>query len=104
MVTFTDRLSDDNDYKREELIKKIEHALGQMTLKELEALSYDMFTKGYLEDYPHTECCCIRAWDKLRNLLQGMLHEALLCQLFVFSPRSAIVGKWEYAYSSTGLE
>ena len=41
---------DDNDYKREELIKKIEHALGQMTLKELEALSYDMFTKGYLED------------------------------------------------------
>lgn len=49
MVTFTDRLSDDNDYKREELIK-IEHALGQMTLKELEALSYDMFTKGYLED------------------------------------------------------
>jgi hypothetical protein len=50
MVTFTDRLSDDNDYKREELIKKIEHALGQMTLKELEALSYDMFTKGYLED------------------------------------------------------
>ena len=33
-----------------------------------------------------------------------MLHEALLCQLFVFSPRSAIVGKWEYAYSSTGLE
>lgn len=50
MVTFTDRLSDDNDYKREELIKKIEHALEQMTLKELEALSYDMFTKGYLED------------------------------------------------------
>ena len=50
MVTFTDRLSDDNDYKREELIKKIEHALGQMTLKELEALSYGMFTKGYLED------------------------------------------------------
>ena len=50
MVTFTDRLSDDNDYKREELIKKIEHALGHMTLNELEALSYDMFTKGYLED------------------------------------------------------
>lgn len=50
MPTFYNRLSDDNDYKREELIKKIEHALGQMTLKELEALSYDMFTKGYLND------------------------------------------------------
>lgn len=52
MVTFTDRLSDDNDYKREELIKKIEHALGQMTLKELEALSYDMFTKDILKINP----------------------------------------------------
>ena len=50
MVTFTDRLSYDNDYKREELIKKIEHALGQMTLKELEALPYALFTKGYLDD------------------------------------------------------
>ena len=49
-MTFNNRLSDDNDYKREELIKKIEHALGQMTLKELEALSYDMFTKGYIND------------------------------------------------------
>lgn len=27
MVTFKDRLSDDNDYKREELIKKIEQCL-----------------------------------------------------------------------------
>lgn len=48
-TTFTNRLSDDNEYKREELIRKIEHAVEGMTLKELEALSYDMFTKGYLE-------------------------------------------------------
>ena len=45
---FTSRLSDNDNYKREELIRKIEHAVEQLTLSELEALSYDMFTKGYL--------------------------------------------------------
>ncbi len=50
MTTFSHRLSDDNDYKRQELIRKIERAVEHMTIKELEALSYDMFTKGYLED------------------------------------------------------
>lgn len=48
---FTSRLSDDDDFKRGELIRKIEHSVEQMTLSELEALSYDMFTKGYMEDY-----------------------------------------------------
>ena len=46
---FTSRLSD--DFKRDEMIRKIEHSVEQMTLSELEALSYDMFTKGYMEDY-----------------------------------------------------
>lgn len=45
---FTSRLSDNDDYKRDELIRKIEHAVEHMTLSELEALSYDMFTKGIL--------------------------------------------------------
>lgn len=49
-TSFHHRLSDEDDYKRSELIRKIEHAVEQMTLKELEALSYDMFTKGYIED------------------------------------------------------
>jgi hypothetical protein len=44
-----DRLSDDNDYRREQLMKTIEHAVEHMSLSELEALSYDMFTKGYIE-------------------------------------------------------
>ena len=48
---FTSRLSDDDDFKRDELIRKIEHSVEQMTLSELEALSYDMFTKGYMDDY-----------------------------------------------------
>ncbi len=38
-------------FQRDELIRKIEHSVEQMTLSELEALSYDMFTKGYMEDY-----------------------------------------------------
>ena len=46
---FASRLSDNDDFKRDELIRKIEHAVEQMTLAELEALSYDMFTKGYME-------------------------------------------------------
>lgn len=44
------RLKDDNEYRRNELIRKIEHAVEHMNLKELEALSYDMFTKGYIEE------------------------------------------------------
>ena len=36
---FTSRLSDDDDFKRDELIRKIEHSVEQMTLSELEALA-----------------------------------------------------------------
>lgn len=50
MADFHNRLSDDTDYKRSELIRKIECAVERMSLSELEALSYDMFTKGYLAD------------------------------------------------------
>ena len=45
---FTSRLSDNDDYKRDELIRKIEHAVEHMTLSELEALSYDILPKGIL--------------------------------------------------------
>lgn len=41
----------DDEYRRQALVRSIEHSVEQMTLKELEALSYDMFTKGYIE-YP----------------------------------------------------
>ncbi|WP_199220670.1 hypothetical protein [Prevotella sp. oral taxon 376] len=47
---FTTRLSDSDDYQRELLIRKIEHAVEQLKLSELEALSYDMFTKGYMKE------------------------------------------------------
>ena len=38
------------DYRREELIRKIEHSLESLTLQELEALYYDMSTKNYIND------------------------------------------------------
>lgn len=45
-----ERLSDTDEYKRDMLVKKIEHAVEQLKLQQLEALAYDMFVKGYLED------------------------------------------------------
>ncbi len=44
-------LSGNDEYRRQALVRSIEHSVEHMTLKELEALSYDMFTKGYI-DYP----------------------------------------------------
>jgi hypothetical protein len=51
MSHFQHSFNDDSDYKREEIIRKIEHAIEHMTLKELEALSYDMFIKGYFDNF-----------------------------------------------------
>lgn len=44
------RLNDDDDYRREELIRKIEDAVKHLSTKELEALAYDMFTRGYIDE------------------------------------------------------
>jgi hypothetical protein len=48
---FMHSMSDGEDYKRDVLIKKIEHSVEKMSLRELEAVAYDLFTKGYLEEY-----------------------------------------------------
>ena len=37
-----------DEYRREELIRQIEHAVERLTLAELEALYYDMSTKSYI--------------------------------------------------------
>ena len=39
-----------DDYRREELIRIIEHSVEKLTLAELEALYYDMSTKSYIND------------------------------------------------------
>ena len=46
----TDRYSNSEEYRREELLRTIEHALKRLTLSELEALYYDMSTKSYIND------------------------------------------------------
>lgn len=40
----------DPEIRREELVRKIEHALSELTLEELEALYYDMITKDYIKE------------------------------------------------------
>lgn len=44
------RYTDSEDYRRDELLRTIEHALKRLTLQELEALYYDMSTKNYIND------------------------------------------------------
>ena len=39
-----------DDYRREELIRIIEHTVEKLTLSELGALYYDMMTKNYIND------------------------------------------------------
>lgn len=39
----------DEEHRREELIKNIEMALTKLTVSELEAISYDLLTKGYMD-------------------------------------------------------
>lgn len=42
------RFEHSNPYRRDELIRIIEHSVEQLSLQELEALHYDMTTKGYI--------------------------------------------------------
>ena len=39
-----------DDYRRNELIRVIEHSVEKLTLQELETLYYDMSTKNYIND------------------------------------------------------
>ena len=49
-MTYTGTFSQSEEYRREELIRVIEHALEKLTVQELEALYYDMSTKNYIND------------------------------------------------------
>lgn len=42
--------NDDPEVRKDELIRKIEHAIERLSLVEIEALYYDMITKGYLDE------------------------------------------------------
>ena len=44
------KFTQSDDYRRDELIRIIEHSVEKLTLAELEALYYDMTTKSYIND------------------------------------------------------
>ena len=46
-----ERLTDSDEYRKAHFIRIIEHSIERMTLKELEAVAYDLFTKGYLDEF-----------------------------------------------------
>lgn len=45
------RFSESEEYWRDHFVRIIERAVERMSLKELEAVAYDLFTKGYLDEY-----------------------------------------------------
>ena len=49
-MAFSNRFGQSDEYRREELIRKIEHSLESLTLQELEAVYYDMVTKNYSKE------------------------------------------------------
>lgn len=50
-MTYIGHFGHSEEYRREELIRVIEHSVEKLTLQELEALYYDMSTKNYINDH-----------------------------------------------------
>ena len=44
------KFTQSDDMRRDELLRKIEHSIENLTLQELEALYYDMSKKKYIND------------------------------------------------------
>lgn len=49
-MAYTDRFEQAEEYRREELVRRIEHSVENLTLQELEVLYYDMSTKNYINE------------------------------------------------------
>ena len=49
-MAYMNKFTQSDDYRRDELIRIIEHSVEKLTLLELEALYYDMTTKSYIND------------------------------------------------------
>ena len=83
---FTARLSDSDDYRRELLIQKIAHAVEQLKLSELEALSYDMFTKGYMKEGEGRlggGCCLLGRRQAKRRICKSPCADRETCSLWL---------------------
>ena len=61
-MAYTGLFGQSDDFRREELIRVIEHSVENLTLQELEALYYDMSTKNYRQNWcalePSTAFSC----------------------------------------------
>lgn len=49
-MAYMNRFGESDDFRREEMIRAIEHSIKNLTLQELEALYYDMSTKNFIND------------------------------------------------------
>ncbi|MCR5130302.1 MAG: hypothetical protein K6C10_02430 [Prevotella sp.] len=49
-MAYKGRFGQTDEFRRDELIRIIEHSVEQLTLPELEALYYDMSTKNYINE------------------------------------------------------
>ena len=49
-MPYSERYSQSEEFRREELIRLIEHSIKNLTVQELEALYYDMSTKDYINE------------------------------------------------------
>ena len=49
-MAYMNKFGQSDEYRRDELIRIIEHSVKKLTLQELEALYYDMSTKSYIDD------------------------------------------------------
>ena len=45
-MSYMNKFTQSDDMRRDELLRKIEHSIENLTLQELEALYYDMSTKN----------------------------------------------------------
>ena len=50
IMAYSGRFGQADDFRRDELIRVIEHSVENLTLQELEALYYDMSTKNYINE------------------------------------------------------
>jgi len=50
IMAYMNKFGQSDEYRRDELIRIIEHSVEKLTLQELEALYYDMSTKSYIND------------------------------------------------------
>ncbi len=49
-MAYIDRFNQSDSFRRDELIRVIEHAIQNLTLQELEAVYYDMQTKNFINE------------------------------------------------------